>query len=112
MEECTFHPIRDKSTGDYLLTHFENFKYITDFSIHEATEFSDHSPLFFALNMSNFQKGETMPCKMKHSDRIRWCDDDDLSFVYTRHRLCNMSQTIGLCFVAGRRTCDGGLQRR
>jgi hypothetical protein len=31
------------------------------------------------------------------------------SFVYTGHRLWHMSQIIGLCYVAGRRACNGGL---
>jgi hypothetical protein len=36
-------------------------------------------------------------------------DDDDFSFVYTGRRLCHMFQTIGLCYVAGRRACNEGL---
>jgi hypothetical protein len=31
------------------------------------------------------------------------------SFIHTGRRLCHMSQTIGLCYVAGRRPCYGGL---
>ena len=47
---CTMH--NGESVVDYLLTSHENFTELSDFSIHEFNEYSNHAPVSFNLRMT------------------------------------------------------------
>lgn len=47
--DYTFHSVNGCSTVDYILTEFDNFKYLKHCSVLHENEFSDHSPLQFCI---------------------------------------------------------------
>ena len=95
---CTTH--NGESVVDYLLTSHENFTELSDFSIHEFNEYSNHAPISFQLRMT--AQGERE--ETRTGINYRWNADFKVNFLNDISRDANnLKESISEEIV---RNCD------
>jgi hypothetical protein len=93
------------SVVDYIMLNYEDFYIITDFDILPFTEFSDHAPLYFSLELKNRNhNAERNDTSNNHSNKIIW---DKTKIPQFRASLMNDLQTIErLCYDVDHASID------
>ena len=70
--EFTFQGSHGSSTVDYVLLNNHDFQYVTEFTILEQNEFSDHSPLRLCIDRQTGKLTQPRDNNINTTESINW----------------------------------------